>query len=363
MMKSNYYNKKCKGCGQFFSDDINSPSYVVNPNENTLYCKRCFQIKHYKKINNEHVDEQKITETINNIDIKDNFLIVVVDLFDIYNTLIDQYKDYKNKIIVINKLGVLPKKFNSNITLEKISKIVDSKNILYKDIILYDSINHININRIYKYINEASRAKKITYVFGKTNTGKSSLINALLKLNKEKDLLTVSPYKNTTLNLSKITIERNTIIDTPGIPNQDSLLNLVSEKDIDKINNNTKFVSKNFQVKNNNQTYFVEGLCYLNVKSIYDNASLNFYIKQNIKVHSTKFDKVNNVLNNQKKIFNINLVQKNLKFIKHSYKLNINVKYNIFLNGLCLVSLKNVEIIEIYLPEKVNVYITDNAVI
>lgn len=363
MMKSNYYNKKCKGCGQFFSNDINSPSYVMNPTEKTLYCKRCFQIKHYKKINNDNVDEKHIIDVINKIDIKDNFLIIIVDLFDIYNTLIEQYKDYRNKIIVVNKLNALPKKFNSNITLEKISKIVDSKNILYKDIILYDSIEHININRIYKYIKEASKNKKITYVFGKTNTGKSSLINALLRLNKEKELLTVSPYKNTTLNLSKILIEKNTIIDTPGIPNHDSILNFVSNKDIDKLNNNIKFVSKNFQIKNNNQTYFIEGLCYLNAKSIYENASINFYVKQNIKVHSTKFDKIDNVLKNQNKIFNIVLNQKDIKFTKHSYKLNINVKYNIFLNGLCLVSLKNIEIIDIYLPEKINVYITDNAVI
>lgn len=363
MMKLNYYNKKCKGCGQFFSDDIKSPSYVVSPNEKTLYCKRCFQIKHYKKVNNENVDEKEIVDVINNIDVKDNFIILVVDLFDIYNTLIDKYKEHKNKIIVVNKLGALPKKFNSHISIEKISKIINSKNILYRDIILYDSIHHININRIYKYINEATKNKKITYVFGKTNTGKSSLINALLRLNKEKQLLTVSPYKNTTLNLSKIKIENNTIIDTPGIPNKHSLLNLISDNDIQKINNNNKFISKNFQIKNINQTYFVEGVCYLNIKSLFDNASINFYIKQNLKVHSTKFDKVNSILKNQSKIFNIILKEKNIKFIKHSYKLNVDVKYNIFLNGLCLISLKNIKIIEIYLPENIDIFITDNAVI
>lgn len=362
-MKSNYYNKKCKGCGQYFSDDINSPSYVVNPKENTLYCKRCFQIKHYKKIDNKNVNDEQINEVINNINIDNgNLIILVVDLFDIKNSLISNFKDYENKIIVVNKLSVLPKKFNANLTLLKIKNIIDSFGVVYKDIIMYDAISNIGIKRIFKYIENTTKNRKQTYVLGKTNTGKSSLINAILKLNKENQYLTVSPLKNTTLNLSKIKINKHTIIDTPGIPNNQSLINKLDDKDIFLFNNSNKYVSKNFKINKNNQTYFIEGLAYINVSDIYEFGNLTFYIKSNIKIHHTNKSKIKDLIKNRNKVFKINYNQK-VNFKEINFEAKPDTKYNLFLNGLCLVSFKNLKSIQIGVVDDVEIFISEEAII
>ena len=59
-----------------------------------------------------------------------------------------------------------------------------------------------------------------------TNSGKSTLINKLIKNYTDKQLeVTTSLYPSTTLNKIEINLDNLKIIDTPGLLNEGSILN------------------------------------------------------------------------------------------------------------------------------------------
>lgn len=357
----NYYNKKCLGCGQYFSKDINNSAYVNNPNEKTKFCKRCFQLKHYKKIDNSNVTNEMIINQLKEIDFKDNKIIMVIDLFDVINSIVEPLKECNDLVIVVNKLSCLPKQFNSFVTLNKLKEIFLEHKVKFKNIILYDSIQKKNIKRIMDEIKNASFNKKKTYIVGKTNSGKSSLINALLKLNKLDQNLSVSPFPNTTISLSKVKIDRHVIIDTPGFINENSFLSNIDNKYIEKINNSNKFISKTFLLKDNDQAFFIEKLFYIKPTKINEKSSLTFYNLNTIKIHRTKQDNISNILNNEK--LDMIIYKSNSNFKEIEFKLDNTKKYNIFVNGISLISIKNIDNIIIGVNEKIKIHITENALI
>lgn len=82
--------------------------------------------------------------------------------------------------------------------------------------ILYTSKNNnSSLKRLYQKISMVNKQKLKAIFVGQTNVGKSSLINGIFKVNKLQPELTISPYVNTTINLKKIKIDKNEIIDTP----------------------------------------------------------------------------------------------------------------------------------------------------
>lgn len=358
---NNNYNKKCKGCGNFFSKDINSPSYVKQLNENTKYCLRCFQWINYRKINNDHVNNALIKKELNQLLLENKCVIIVVDLFDIFNTLIE-IKKYKKILIVLNKLDCFPKKFNLNTTINNFKKIV---NYVYKkdfEIIFYDAYKKTNLNKINTFIENNSKNKDITYVIGKTNVGKSSLINALLQNNKMQKQLLETPYMNTTISLSKIKINKSIIIDTPGFINEQSYFNYINNDDVQKINEINKFVVNSFNLLDNKQAFFIEKLFYLSTLQITDKASITFYKPKNLKLHRTKQDKVKDILNNDK-LNLINFQDQNIKMKTVTIECEPEKKYNLFVNGISLISLKNIVKFSYTCPENMNIFITEFALI
>lgn len=357
----NYYNKKCLGCGQYFSKDVNNSAYVIKPNEKTKFCKRCFQLKHYKKIDNSNVSNEMIINQLKEIDFKDNKIIMVIDLFDVINSIVESLKNCDDLIIVVNKLSCLPRQFNSFVTLNKLKEIFIENKVKFKNIILYDSVEKKNIKKIMDEIKVATFNRKKVYIVGKTNSGKSSLINALLKFNKLDQNLSVSPFPNTTISLSKVKIDRHIIIDTPGFINETSILSNINNKDIDKINNSNKFISKTFLLKDINQAFLIEKLFYIKPNKINDNSSITFYNLDTIKVHRTKQENILSILKNEK--LNMISYKDNEKFIEHEYKLDNDKKYNIFVNGISLISIKNINNIIIGVNKKIKIYITENALI
>ena len=116
--------------------------------------------------------------------------------------------------------------------MQNIYEPLNAKGIYAIGSILYDAFEQTNLWKIFRYIEEAPKDKQKTYFMGKTNVGKSSLINAFLSISKIDSKLATSPIKNTTLNLIKIKMNRCQLIVTPGYPNEKSIFNFISSKDI-----------------------------------------------------------------------------------------------------------------------------------
>jgi len=353
------YKVKCKGCGVFLNDNVNSLGYIPNNiDEKKRLCQRCFSIKNYNKLIVTKNDSSILVEdVIKNIDLSKHQIFLVVDILDLKNSLMIEFKD-KDVNIIFNKMDCLPLKYDVSTTEENILKLLEEYDFRYNKIFFASALKRKNLNRIYKEIEDVTHIDRKKSIFiGKTNVGKSSLINSLL--NKKIDLdITISPYLNTTLNINQIKYRRVYILDTPGITNPNSILNWVSQKDINDVIYRKITKVKNYQI-NHNQTLYIENILKINLQTT-EQANISFYINDDLKVIKAKYDPEVSLRPNDSKL--INLLDNDLKSFK--FKLNKEIKNNLTVSNLGLISIKKgIEDIEIITHKDVDVSLLEYSII
>lgn len=190
---------KCIGCGEALQyEDINKIGYAVKGSD---ICKRCFDLTHYNKnieLNN-YIDNNKLLENINK---KKIFTIFLCDILSLSNETIKIYENIQNdKVFVLTKVDILPK----NIKYESIIRNIENSFKIKPLIFSYKNTKLKNnlFSLIEKY-------KKVL-ITGIVSSGKSTLINTLFDEN-----ITVSHFRNTTLDFIEINKDNLTIIDSPG---------------------------------------------------------------------------------------------------------------------------------------------------
>ena len=190
---------KCIGCGKALQyEDINKIGYAVKGSD---ICKRCFDLTHYNKnieLNN-YIDNNKLLEKINK---KKIFTIFLCDILSLSNETIRIYENIQNdKVFVLTKVDILPK----NIKYESIIRNIENS---FKIKPLIFSYKNTKLkNNLFSLI---EKHKKVL-ITGIVSSGKSTLINTLFDEN-----ITVSHYRNTTLDFIEINKDNLTIIDSPG---------------------------------------------------------------------------------------------------------------------------------------------------
>ena len=190
---------KCIGCGKALQyEDINKIGYAVKGSD---ICKRCFDLTHYNKnieLNN-YIDNNKLLENINK---KKIFTIFLCDILSLSNETIRIYENIQNdKVFVLTKVDILPK----NIKYESIIRNIENS---FKIKPLIFSYKNTKLkNNLFSLI---EKHKKVL-ITGIVSSGKSTLINTLFDEN-----ITVSHYRNTTLDFIEINKDNLTIIDSPG---------------------------------------------------------------------------------------------------------------------------------------------------
>lgn len=217
--------KKCVGCGiELQTEDKNKLGYTEKE-ENTL-CERCFKLKHYgqyKQVSLKNDDYLKILNAIP----KNANILYITDILSLDTTYINKFN---NITLVVTKYDLLPKTTKK----EKIINYLNNNIPSLSKIFIINNKNKEEINEIYKYLTKLNN--KQVYVIGTTNTGKSTLINNLIKL-EEKDISTVttSIYPSTTLDIVEVNLNKLTLLDTPGLINQNNIVNHLNDNEIKEI--------------------------------------------------------------------------------------------------------------------------------
>ena len=308
-------NKKCIGCGCILQDkDVNVDGYVIDINSDI--CQRCFRIKYYNEYKITSRNNSDYVNILNSINSND-LVVYVTSLFDIRLDFIDSFK---NVIVVLTKKDILPKSV-------KDYKLINYINSRYKclDVEVISSIKNYNLDSLFDKIKKYNNSGNV-YVIGTTNSGKSTLINKLIKNYSDSDIeITSSLYPSTTLDKIEINIDGINIIDTPGLINEGSIINYIDNKMLRSITPKKEIKPRTYQLKGNGSISVgdlvrIDYECVDTSMTIYVNNGINvsFLGKDNDKLHDMN-----------KQYFDIekdkDIVISDLCFIKFTKEVKLNI--------------------------------------
>ncbi len=282
-------NKKCIGCGVALQITEENKIGFINGFDKEL-CKRCYNLKHFNKAPTLKLDSKEFMGILDEVIKEKDLLIYVVDLFNFDATYT---KEIESKIkgcpviVVANKLDLFPKSINDN----RIKEWIRSRtSIEIKDIFLISATKKYFVDAL---VNKIMKTKfENVYLIGKTNTGKSSLLNALVKSTNPKynSKITTSYYAGTTLGRIKIKLNNKvTLIDTPGIENDNDILTKLSKESMVQLTPQSELKPKGYQLYSR-QTLFISGFVQLDFLEG-ESTSFVVYANNKLQIHRTKLEK------------------------------------------------------------------------
>lgn len=316
--------KKCLGCG-ITLQNINKLGLGYCPKKisEANYCERCFKIIHYNKASVATLPKEssKIISIVNKNAL---YVFFLIDFLNINSETINKFKEINvPKTLIISKCDVIPK----SIKLNRVSSYLKEEYGLDNEIIFISSTKARNLSSI---INVLEKEKVNTaYVLGFTNSGKSTLINALYeKYTSNKSSITTSLIPNTTLDFINVLINDNlTLIDSPGFILNNSLYKNDDIALIKRINPKNYLKPITFQC--NKLMYLnIEDKIILKINSN-NNNSLTFYLSNELNI---------------KKSFKSTLKEFNLQ-------LEVKDDSDIVIKGLGFINVKKATTIEAFIAE------------
>lgn len=309
---------KCTGCGSILQDkDKNNIGYTSNINNNL--CERCFMIKNYNNYQKVISDNTKYVDILKNINITNDLVVLVIDIFNIPKN-IDLIKKYINNniLLVLTKRDILPKSLNDSNLLNYFSDL----NVVDKVVI--SSNKNYNFDLLLNKINKYKTSNNV-YIVGYTNAGKSTMINKMIyNYSNINNILTTSILPSTTLDTIKIDINDDlTLIDTPGLLYENSIINELDIKLLKKLVPKKEIKPITYQIKTN-QTIIINDFLFIKCT---DKTNLTLYISNNLKI-DRKYKDLDNILLFNKKI-NVakdqDLVINEVGFIKSTSDIDLEI--------------------------------------
>lgn len=307
---------KCLGCGVILQyDNPNIEGYTSKLD--SKYCERCFKIKNY----GEYKSVIKDNNTFLNIlkDINPNSLVLLVtDIFNLPENF-DFINNIKNPILfVLTKRDILPK----SIYEERLLEYMNNYKLNILDKIIVSSNNNYGLDELIEKIKKYKTNNSV-YVVGYTNAGKSTLINKLIyNYSNNLPTITTSLLPSTTLNSIEIKFDDElTLIDTPGILEENSIDNFIDVKMLKKITPKNTIKPITYQV-NKKLFIYIDNL----VKLELENNNITIFVSNNLNVERLFKNKESDLETKVKEVLpNTDLVISGLGFIKFTKKETIKV--------------------------------------
>ena len=331
--------KYCRGCGVELQNENISLEGYVNDLENDI-CQRCFRMTNYGEYKKVTKSNEEFLEILKNVDKTNDLVLHIVDLLNLDKDLSEIRKVISNKmLLVLNKKDALPKSVKE----EKIINYIKSLNLDYVDIVVISANKNYNIDLLINKIMKYKTSKKV-YVVGKTNTGKSSLINRLIHDYSENSSdLTISPLPSTTLNMVAINMNKDLIlVDTPGLIDRGNISNYLNELDIKKLITKKEIKPKTYQIRKG-QCLIIDNIARVDYVEGEKN-SFTLYIPNSLKV----------------KKMNANKQTRLTDLAKSEYELGY--REDIVINGLGWIKLVDKAKVYVYVDKNVEVYTRRNFI-
>lgn len=331
--------KYCLGCGVLLQNENILGEGYVSSLENDI-CQRCFRMKNYGEYQVAAKSNEEYIEILKQVGKTKDLVLHIVDLLNIDKDIHTIREYIPNKmLLVLNKRDALPKSVKE----EKMIEYLKTLDINYEDIIVISANKNYNIDLLMQKIKKHKTSNKV-YVVGHTNTGKSSLINKLIKDYSENDNeLTISPMPSTTLNTVTIKLNNNlTLIDTPGLVDRGNIANYVDSNMLKKLINKKEMKPKTFQIKKG-QCLVIDKVCRVDYVEG-DRNSFTLYIPNGLKV--------------KKMNANRQTIMKDLS--KTTYEMKY--REDLVINGLGWVKVVEKCIVDIYIDKNIETFTRRNFI-
>lgn len=309
-------NKICRGCGALFqSNNPELEGFIKEENkEKSTLCERCFKIRNYgeyQKITKKNDDFFEILKQINETG---DLVVLVIDIFNINKDIKEICSYFKNNdvLVVLNKRDVLP----LSVKINNLLAYVDRLGIIYIDKLIISTAKNYNFDLLMNKINTYKKSKNV-YVVGFTNVGKSSMINKIIYNYSDSILdVTTSVLPSTTLSNVKVDVNENlTLIDTPGIIDDGSIMNYLEPEKLKKVLPRNEIRTITYQIRSK-QSIFIEDLVRIDCE-MSNNLTLYFSNKLDITREFNNSDKLHNLEKHELIVFeNQDIVISGLGFIK-----------------------------------------------
>lgn len=230
---------RCYKCGTILQDEkVNDKGYISseilnNHKSEILMCNDCFN----KLIFNpgpvlDDIDED-FYSIIDDARATDSLIVLVLDLFSFEGFASQRFRnsiDSSNVLVVGNKRDLLPKEIDDEVLKEHIRhRLRNTCNLNVQEVILTSSIENYNIDILLERINSL-RARHDVYILGFPNSGKTSLVNCLLKhyQNKTTRVISTIDYPGTKIRVFEVPLDRTSnLYDIPGMSSHNSIQDVV----------------------------------------------------------------------------------------------------------------------------------------
>ena len=332
--------KKRQGCGVLLQDENILQEGYTTSLENDI-CQRCFRMKNYGEYQMVAKSNEEYLSILKSVGETKDLVLYITDLLNVDKDIKEIREAIPNKmILVLNKKDALPKSVKE----EKLIRYFEDMDLGFEEIIVVSVSKNYNIDYLLKRIKFHQTSKNV-YAVGHTNAGKSSLINKLIQNYSDKTQeLTMSPLPSTTLNT--VTIEINdylTLIDTPGLIDSGSILNVVDPKMVKKTSPVKEIKPKTYQIRKN-QSIIIEDFLRIDYVDGVKN-SFTLYISNDLKV---------------KRLLNSN----NKDDLKELNKKTYLVKYgeDLVISGLGFIKMVDKCMIDVYIDKNVDSFLRKNMI-
>ncbi|CAB3393017.1 ribosome biogenesis GTPase YqeH [Kyrpidia spormannii] len=214
--------KVCSGCGEELqSEDPGKAGYVPahRMDEPGVLCRRCYRIIHYQEIAPAAVPPERLRGVLARAKQERALVVQVVDILDWTGTRIPDLNDVARdrQWLVVHKIDLLPRETNYDRVRRWFERQLGREGFRVERVYLASAHKGIGIPGLLADLNRVDGA---VYFMGAANTGKSSLLNALMgaaEISSDRPL-TTSRVPGTTLNAVTIDrVEGRKWVDTPGI--------------------------------------------------------------------------------------------------------------------------------------------------
>ncbi len=222
----------CKGCGAFLQTD-NPLAIGYTKSLSNALCERCFRIQNYNEYQKVFKENSEFLPLLEEIGKTKSLVLLVVDLFQIPKDLTKITKVLHNPILlVLTKRDLFPVSLYE----ERLKMYFGDLSKQIVDTVVISSTKNYHFDDLMHSISRHQTTREV-YVVGYTNAGKSSMINKILEdYTKTIPSITTSMLPSTTIQKIEMVIDDQlTLIDTPGLLEEGSLLDKIDAKQFKRV--------------------------------------------------------------------------------------------------------------------------------